>query len=57
MSWKFVFNGRKFKNKIEASAEAGRAGYSFFLYDGVVYFRDYIFCRVYDTGLKEEDLF
>ncbi len=57
MSWKFVFNGRKFKSRIEASAEAGRAGYSFFLHNGVVYFRDEIMLRIYDTGLKEEDLF
>ncbi len=57
MSWKFVLNGRKFKNRIEASAEARRAGYLFFLHDGVVWFRDEIYLRVYDTGLKEGDLF
>lgn len=57
MSWKFVFNGQKFKNSIEASIAAGRAWYHFFLHNGEVYFRDEIMCRVYETGLKESDLF
>lgn len=57
MSWKYVLNGQIFKNEIEASVEAGRAGYRFFLYNGVVYFRDEISLHVFDTGLKEENLF
>lgn len=57
MSWKFVFNGQKFENQIEASIAAGKAGYCFFLYEGEVYFRDKIMCRVYETGLQESDLF
>lgn len=57
MSWKYVLNGQIFKNKIEASIAAGKAGYRFFLYDDEVYFRDEISLRVFDTGLKEENLF
>lgn len=57
MSWKFVFNGQKFGNQVEASAAARKAGYHFFLYGGNVYFLDEIMCRLYETGLKESDLF
>lgn len=57
MSWKFVLNGSKFNNEVEASVEARRTGYLFFLHRGIVWFRDEISIRVYDTGLKEEDLF
>lgn len=56
MSWKFVLNGNKFKDYIEASRAAGEAGYRFFLYNDIVYFRDELFLRVYKTGLTKEDL-
>ncbi len=57
MSWKFVFNGTAFKNHIDASIAAGKAGYRFFLHNGTVYFRDNITARVSDAGLTEKDLF
>lgn len=56
VNWKFVFNGKEFKNYIEASIAAGKAKYKFFLYNDTVYFRDEISLHVFDTGLKEKDL-
>jgi len=56
LSWKFVMNGNKFKNHIDAAVAARKAGYKFFLYNGTVYFRDEISCHVFDTGLSEKDL-
>lgn len=56
MSWKFVFNGSSFKNHIDASIAAGKAGYRFFLHVKKIYFRDGISLRVSDTGLTEKDL-
>lgn len=59
MSWKYVLNIRKTIaiNYIDASCIAGNAGYQFFLYDGVVYFRDNISCKVFKTKIQEKDLF
>lgn len=58
MSWKYVLNGDKgnFKHCVEVSSMAGKMGYKFFLYHGIVYFRDEVFARYYKTGIVEEDL-
>lgn len=56
MSWKFVMNGNVFKNHIDASIAAGKAGYRFFLHNNIVYFRDEITLHVFDTGLTDKDL-
>lgn len=59
MSWKYVLNVSTAiaENYIAASVVAGNAGYQFFLYRGVVYFRDEIGIRTYKTKILEEDLF
>lgn len=59
MSWKYVLNVNvcMAKDRIEASVIAENAGYQFFLYRGVVYFRDSIGRRTLETNILEKDLF
>lgn len=56
MSWKFVMNGNRFNNNVEASAAANKAGYKFFLHNHKVYFLDYLSLHIFDTGITEKDL-
>lgn len=56
MSWKFVCRTNA-TDLVAASSVARKAGYLFFLYKGEVYFKDAISTQIYETGIKEKDLF
>lgn len=57
MSWKFVLNASESKNRVEAYRKAEGAGYKFFLFNGLVFFRDEEHRTMYKTGIREDDLF